>query len=107
MSNNMFLKFTGGPVTIEGETQDSDHLQWVDIESFSWGASHQASFSHGTGGSTGAPYVSDFVISKRVDSASPALLKALNDASHIETVNLEIIKVSSGGTKFAWYKIEL
>ena len=32
MSNNMFLEFTGGPVTIKGETKDSDHVDWVDIE---------------------------------------------------------------------------
>ena len=44
MSNNMFLKFEGGPVKIEGETKDSDHLTEVDIESFSWGAYHSASF---------------------------------------------------------------
>ena len=107
MSNNMFLKFTGGPVTIEGETQDTDHLKWVDIDSFSWGTSHFASFAHGSGGSTGAAQASELVVSKTVDSSSHALLQALTQASHIDSVELEIIKVSSGGTKFAWYKLKL
>jgi type VI secretion system secreted protein Hcp len=107
MSNNMFLKFTGGPVTIEGETKDSDHEKWVDIESFSWGAYHAASFAHGTGGATQAPQPTELNITKKVDSASAALFQALYQASHVETVNLEIIKTSSGGTKFAWYKVEL
>ena len=107
MSNNMFLKFTGGPVTIEGETQDTDHLQWVDIDSFSWGANHPASFEHGSGGATAAAMVSEFVVSKKVDSSSHALFQALVQASHIDTVELEVIKVSSGGTKFAWYKLKL
>jgi type VI secretion system secreted protein Hcp len=107
MSNNMFMKFTGGPVTIEGETQDSDHKKWVDIESFSWGAHHPASFEHGSGGATAAAQASELVISKKVDSASPGLFKALFDASHVETVELELMKVSSGGTKFAWYKLKM
>jgi type VI secretion system secreted protein Hcp len=107
MSNNMFLKFEGGPVTIEGETKDSDHLTQVDIESFSWGAYHAASFQHGTGGSTQAPSATEFNFMKRVDSSSAALFQALCDAAHITTVTLEIIKTSSGGTKFPFYKLEL
>ena len=107
MSNNMFLKFDGGPVTIEGETKDSDHEKWVDIESFSWGAYHAASFQHGTGGSTQAPSATEFNFMKKVDSSSAALFQALVQAAHVKKVTLEIIKTSSGGTKFPFYKVEL
>jgi type VI secretion system secreted protein Hcp len=107
MSNNMFLKFEGGPVTIEGETKDSDHLTQVDIESFSWGAYHPGSFQHGTGGATQAPQSTEFNFMKKVDSSSAALFQALAQAAHITKVTLEIIKTSSGGTKFPFYKLEL
>jgi type VI secretion system secreted protein Hcp len=107
MSNNMFLKFTGGPVTIEGETLDSTHEKWVDIESFSWGAHHPATIAHGTGASSGASSASEFVFMKKVDSASHSLLQALVQAAHVSTVNLEVMKTSSGGTTYAWYKAEL
>ena len=107
MSNNMFLKFEGGPVTIEGETKDSDHEKWVDIESFGWGAHHASSFQHGTGGATQAASSTDFNFMKKVDSASAALFQALVQAAHITKVTFEIIKTSSGGTKFPFYKVEL
>jgi type VI secretion system secreted protein Hcp len=107
MANNMFLKFTGGPVTIEGETLDSDHKLWVDIETFSWGEYHEATFDKGGGGSSGAARPLDFNFVKKVDSASHTLFQALVQASHVETVNLEIIKTASGGEKYAWYQVEL
>ena len=107
MSNNMFLKFTGGPVTIEGETMDGTHDKWVDIELFSWGAHHPATIAHGTGASSGASTASEFIFMKKVDSASHALFQALAQAAHIDTVELEVMKTSSGGTTYAWYKVEL
>jgi type VI secretion system secreted protein Hcp len=107
MSNNMFLKFTGGPVTIEGETMDGTHDNWVDIESFSWGAHHPATIAHGTGASSGASTASEFIFMKKVDSASHALYQALTQAAHIDTVELQVMKTSSGGTTYAWYKVEL
>jgi type VI secretion system secreted protein Hcp len=107
MSNNMFLKFTGGPVTIEGETLDGTHDKWVDIESFSWGAHHPATIAHGTGASSGASTASEFIFMKKVDSASHTLFQALTQAAHIDTVNLEVMKTSSGGTTYAWYQVEL
>ena len=106
MSNNMFLEFTGGPVTIKGETKDSDHVDWVDIESWNWGSFHPGSFQHGTGGASQAPTGTDFTFTKLTDSSSHSLLQALLQASHIEKVKLEIIKTSSGGTKFAFLTME-
>ena len=107
MSNNMFLKFTGGPVTIKGETKDSDHVDWVDIESWNWGVSTPDLSSTVPAAPRQAPTGTDFTFTKLTDSSSHSLLQALLQASHIEKVKLEIIKTSSGGTKFAFLTMEL
>ena len=91
MSNNMFLKFTGGPVTIEGETLDCAHEKWVDIELFSWGAHHPApSRTAPAAARRGRRFGVHFT--KKVDSASHTLFQALSRRPHVETVNLEVMK---------------
>jgi type VI secretion system secreted protein Hcp len=67
-----FLKIDG----IEGESADAKHKGEIDIESFSWGATNNASAAHGGGGGSGKVSVQDFHVVMHFNKASPQLFLA-------------------------------
>ena len=83
----MFLKLDG----IDGESRDAKHKGEIEIESFSWGASH-AGASSGAGGGGGAGKVSmhDFSFTTPVSKASPKLFLACASGQHIKTALLTV-----------------
>ena len=96
MAVDYFWKLDG----IKGESVDSNHKDWIQLMSFSWGAT-QVTTVAGTGGSgAGKADLSDFSIMKHLDKASTPLLKALVSGSHIKTGNLEAVKAGAGGKPF-------
>ncbi|HJW94927.1 MAG TPA: type VI secretion system tube protein Hcp [Thermoanaerobaculia bacterium] len=72
--------------TIPGESHDAAHPGWIDIESFSWGATPTAS-AHTAGGSCS---LHDIVITKKMDKASPALAQAALTGQPIPNLTLEV-----------------
>ena len=81
---NAYLKMD----TIPGESTDPSHAGWIDIESWSWGASR---VMHGSAASAPAHCTShslNFV--KRLDKASPLLSRAALSGTPIPNVTLEI-----------------
>ncbi len=87
-----FLKLDG----IEGESTDSQHKGWIEIDSFSWGVSNTQSSATG-GGGAGKVSVSDIVVTKSTDSTSPLLFERCVRGSHIKTGTLACRK--AGGTQ--------
>lgn len=76
--DQMFLKLTG----IAGESQDGLHLNEIDLQAFSWGASSSTTYS-----TTSAPNVQDLTITKLADKSTPSLLlRTLNGAAITEAV---------------------
>jgi type VI secretion system secreted protein Hcp len=69
-SGPTYLKLDG----IKGEVKDKKHKDWIEIQSWSFGASN----SHTTGGGGGskAPSPGNFQILKKVDKATPKLFAA-------------------------------
>jgi type VI secretion system secreted protein Hcp len=68
---------------IEGESTDSKHKNEIDIESWSWGESNSGSHAYGGGGGAGKVSMQDFNFVMRVNKASPKLLLACANGSHI------------------------
>ena len=96
MAVDFFLKLDG----ITGESVDDKHKDWIQIMSWSWGASQVTSVA-GTGGSgAGKADLSDFHIMKYLDKASTPLFKALTTGTHIKTGNFEAVKSGGGGKPF-------
>jgi type VI secretion system secreted protein Hcp len=96
MAVDFFLKLDGIP----GESVDDKHKDWIQILSWSWGASQVTSVS-GTGGSgAGKADLSDFSIMKHFDKASTPFFKALTKGTHIKTGNLEAVKSGGDGKPF-------
>jgi type VI secretion system secreted protein Hcp len=69
---------------IEGESTDSKHKNEIDIESWSWGETQSGSHAYGGGGGAGKVSMNDFNFAMRVNKASPKLLLACANGSHIK-----------------------
>ena len=88
MASDTFLEIAG----IKGESSDKDHKDWIEVLSFNWGVSQQASASASSsgGGSSQRADFQDLSIVKELDMASPLLNKACWGGTHIDKVTLQL-----------------
>jgi type VI secretion system secreted protein Hcp len=102
MAVDYFLKLDG----IQGESADEKHTGWIQLMSFSLGASQVTSVA-GTGGSgAGKADLSDFSIMKYLDKATAPTFKALVMGTHIKSGNVEAVKAGAGGKPFLKYDFQ-
>lgn len=90
---DIFLKFTGPDV--KGESQDKDHTDWIEIDSFNWGLSNSAHTHTGSGASGGQAMFTDFVFSKLMDRSTATLMLKAADGTHFEKA--EVVCYKAGG----------
>jgi type VI secretion system secreted protein Hcp len=87
---------------IQGESQDAEHKDHIDVVSWSWGMVSPTNMS------TGQPYAKaqahDFKIIKRADKSSPVLIQYLRENNVIKSGKLFMRK--SGGETLTFYEIE-
>jgi type VI secretion system secreted protein Hcp len=96
MAVDFFLKLD----SIPGESVDDKHKGWIQLQSFSWGASQVTSVA-GTGGSgAGKADLSDFSVVKYTDKATTPLFKSLTTGGHIKTGTMEAVKSGGAGKPF-------
>jgi type VI secretion system secreted protein Hcp len=95
-----FIKFEG----IKGESADAKHKDEIDIESWSWGETHEG--SHGAGGGAGAGKVSmqDFHFVMKLNRASPSLMQACATGQHIKMATLTARKAGKGQQEYLTFK---
>jgi type VI secretion system secreted protein Hcp len=103
MAFDAFLKIS----TIPGESQDDKHKEWIEILSFSFGASQAAAGGRSSGGSAAAERVNmqDFSIVKNLDKATPKLFLALSNGEHIPEVKVEFCRATGDKQKYMEYKM--
>jgi type VI secretion system secreted protein Hcp len=104
MAIDMFLKVSD----IIGESQDKQHYEWIEVLSFSFGASQKSAGERSTGGAASAERVSmqDFSIVKALDKASPKLFLACCNGKHIPEVTLELCRATGDKSKYMEYKMK-
>jgi len=93
---DMYLKIEG----IDGESTDADHKDWIEIESWSWGATNSSSRQP-------APVASGrgtLTIVRRVDKASPKLSEACTGGRSLGRVVVHIR--TDGGRGYDEYVME-
>jgi type VI secretion system secreted protein Hcp len=96
MAVDYFLKLDG----IQGESQDSNHKDEIQIMSWSWGASQVSSVA-GTGGSgAGKADLSDFSIMAYFDKSTPKFFKSIGAGSHIAQGTMSAIKSGADGKPY-------
>lgn len=101
MAVDIFLKLD----SINGEAQDSDHKNEIDILSWSWGMSQSGSTHMGSGGGSGKVSVNDISLTKYLDSSSPTLALACCNGKHIKSGIITVRK--AGENPVEYLKIEL
>jgi type VI secretion system secreted protein Hcp len=102
MAVDMFLKVDG----VDGESTDDKHKAEIEVLSYSWGVNQQKSASASSGGSLTANRASfqDFSIVKAIDKASPKLMLACADGTHIKGIRLEICRAGGDKQPYMEYK---
>ena len=85
-----YLKLDG----IDGESTAQGHEKWIEVESFSFGASHLAN---------GQTQLSEVVITQPIDSSSPQEFAALVGGKPITTGILDLVKAGSDPQKLFEY----
>jgi type VI secretion system secreted protein Hcp len=80
---------------IDGEVVEKGHEKWIEILSFSWGATQTGSFGAGRGGGAGKVNMQDFHFVHAVDKSSPKLMLAACSGKHIPSA---LIGVSDSST---------
>ena len=104
MAFDAFIYFTSnqGMPAVKGESQDSvfSAQSACDVLSFEWGAENPTSIGSATGGAGAGKVKFDTLsITKRVDTASPALFQICASGGHFKTATLALRKAGSGGDK--------
>jgi type VI secretion system secreted protein Hcp len=97
-----FLDLAG----IEGESQDSEYTNKIELQSFSWGATNNSSFASGTGSGIGKGQIQDISCSKYTDKASLKLMERSVTGKPIDSGKVSLLK-QSGDTKIAYFEIDL
>lgn len=88
LADVMYLKLDG----IAGESADNKHAREIEVESYSWGISSSGAKSAGS--ASGAATIDQFVISKRVDSASPHLFRAALTGARLKSANFVVVRAA-------------
>jgi type VI secretion system secreted protein Hcp len=102
---DMFLLVKGAKHgLIKGEAQDTQHKDEIEVLSWSWGM--QGKPSLGGGAATGKASMHDLKITKRVDSASTALMLALRTNEPITKAVLTLRKAGKSQVEYMKVTIE-
>ncbi len=101
MPVDMFMKVEGAT----GESNDSNHKGWTDIDSFTWGAAQPNSVASGGGAGVGKVAFQDLVVIAKMDKCYPALVKHCATGKHLGKVDLSLCK--AGGAQIEFSRIEL
>lgn len=101
MPSDYLLEIDG----IKGESQDGKHKEAIEVESFSFGATNDGSFSSGGGGGSGKVSFQDIHFTTAVNKASPLLMLYCANGKHIKKATLFIRK--AGEKQLDFMKVTL
>jgi type VI secretion system secreted protein Hcp len=102
MAVDMFLELDG----VQGESQDKQFKNKIDIYSFSIGASNAGHGHYGGGSGAGKAQITDMSIGKLVDKSSATLWKFCYQGKHIATGTVHIRK-AAGENPLEYLKYEM
>jgi type VI secretion system secreted protein Hcp len=91
---------------IQGEAQDADFKNQIELHSFSWGATNVSSFAKGSGATIGKSQVEDMHFTKKADKSSPKLFEAVATGLPYTKATITLVK-QSGDTKIPYLKYDL
>jgi type VI secretion system secreted protein Hcp len=94
---------------IKGESQIDGHAEWINVESFGWGASLPIITEMGKGERRfGRPVVTDATFTRNMDKASPELMHQLLLGENLKKAEIHFVESGgSDGKGHVYMKIEL
>jgi|SRR5882672_5886167 len=102
MAIALYLKVAG----VDGESKDSNHESWIDVESFSWGATQPHALDRGGGGGAGKATFHDLSATVKIDKAYPTLLDKCAKGDHLDKIECHAVK-AGGSSPLTYLKVEL
>lgn len=101
MPADMYMKIDRASGTVVGEVTDSDHVGWMEIQSFNHAQTQAINPSQsGAGGRTAERvFHSDFTVSKYMDKSAPVLNLACSEGEHFKTITVELWRATDSGNK--------
>ena len=103
MAYDAFLKLDG----IDGEVAASGYEKWIEVFSFSWGASNSGVSASGGGGGAGKVSFQDIHFTSSQSKASPLLFLKCATGEHIPTGMLSLRKAGGDANASEFLKIKL
>ena len=98
----VFAKYDG----VDGESQDSKHEKWIDIQSVDWGVHKPGGGATGQSRRRGAAVVEDIVMTMEYDRAAPKLAEKCLKGEVIPKLEIELV-ATYGGSRATYLKYEL
>ena len=101
MAVDMFMKIDD----IKGESIDAKHKDEIDVLSWTWGVTQSGTSHTGSGGGAGKVQVSDLTFTKRIDKATPILIKNSCSGKHMKSAVLVVRR--AGGQPLEYLTITM
>ncbi|WGS45882.1 type VI secretion system tube protein Hcp [Burkholderia sp. JSH-S8] len=101
MAQDIFLKING----IDGESEDANHKNEIEVLSWSWQVAQQSNMHAGSGGGAGRATVDDLTFEHYVDRATPNLTQYCLTGKHIDEAKLVVRK--AGGSPLEYIKFTM
>ncbi len=99
----IYMKIEG----VDGESQDRDHKDWIELLSFSQGQYLSVSSGAPGGATLGRLVFEEFALKKTLDKASPKLAEACCKGRVFPNIQLHLARPLSEGTQATYYTYEL
>jgi type VI secretion system secreted protein Hcp len=103
MGIEIFLKLDG----IDGESEKNGAEKWIEIFSFSNGASNPSSVAFGTGSGAGKVDLSSLSLQKQLDISSPKLFLNCCAGTHIAKGTMMVREATGSDTPQVYYQYDM
>jgi type VI secretion system secreted protein Hcp len=103
MAVEIFLSIAG----ITGESQKQGAVGWIEIFSFSNGASNPSSVAFGTGSGAGKVDLSSLSLQKQLDMSSPFLFENCCSGVHAATAQMIVREATGTTTTQTYYQYDM
>jgi type VI secretion system secreted protein Hcp len=101
MASDVLLEIEG----VQGESQIEGKSNWIDIQSYSLGASNPSSVGSGSGHGAGRVSISSLSLTKVVDKASPVLFQKCCSGKHYNKAQMVVRE--AGDKPIEYYIIKM
>ena len=98
----IYLKMDG----VDGESAKAGHEKWIEVTSFSWGASSPTSLKTGGGLAAGTVNFQDANFQIAGGRASLLLLHFLNQGKHFSEITIDFTKAVGDDKEAIWWQVK-